>query len=204
LLLGHIGISWSEKYNALPLRWSWRMAARAVLWPYLFIICFLGMVPALIALIPVIALFAGGGQEPSVIGIAAAFASVPLLAGAALWWLFRGDARDKAIRYVLGRHEYGSSDPATWTDDHLQQVGDARSHFQAATFAEAAERLLKEGAYSRAMWAARLATALEDRAEGEALTDQILAHPDVEKGVRQVRKKPYAWPEVFGEVPPEG
>jgi hypothetical protein len=54
-------------------------------------------------------------------------------------------------------------------------------------------RLLEEGRYSQAMWAARLATALEDRAEGESLTDEVLNHPEVVAGLERVRRDPGSW-----------
>ena len=57
--------------------------------------------------------------------------------------------------------------------------------------------LLDQGRYSRAMWAARLAAALEDAAAGEALTDMVLKHPDVAAAVGEVRRDPRRWSELM-------
>jgi hypothetical protein len=112
-----------------------------------------------------------------------------------LRWMDRGVSD---IRYLLGRHKFGSSDPATWTRELLVDVQSPRQLFGTRTYAEAVPHLLKRGAYSQAMWAARLTCALEGRREGEALTRSILHDPGARAALERVRSDPERWAEVMG------
>ena len=114
-----------------------------------------------------------------------------------LWLLNESDRRTRAVRQLLGRHCYGSSDPATWQRQHFAETPDPRALYGTATYAEAVPELLKRGEYSRAMWAARLTAALEDPYVGEELTDAVLADPGVQEALRVVRAFPSRWHEAM-------
>src|SRR5262249_27694290 len=115
--------------------------------------------------------------------------------GLGLLWLT--DQRTRNIRRVLGPHDLGSSDPATWTADRLENVGTPGQMYGADTFVQAAERLLAENDYSEAMWAARYAVALEDRAAGERITDTILKNKGVSRALKVVKLNPRRWVDVM-------
>jgi hypothetical protein len=90
------------------------------------------------------------------IGLGAA--GIVLLAGMALstWSMWWTDRRNKNIRYVLGRHEGGSSDPASWTEELLDTVSPPLELFKTKTYGGAVAGLVAAGKFSQAMWAARL------------------------------------------------
>lgn len=85
--------------------------------------------------------------------------------------------RDQRIRRLLGRHEMGSSDPATWLPAAISQLQAPQQLFGAGSFALAAKSLLGVGEVCRAMWAARLSALTEDWRAANDLTDEILRHP---------------------------
>jgi hypothetical protein len=121
-----------------------------------------------------------------------------LLAGAigsVLAWFV--DQRARRIRRVLGRHELGSSDPALWHPEVIEGAGVAPGMFGASRYAEAAPRLLAAGEFSRAMFAARLCAAVEERTRGEELTDQILADPRVREALARVGPRGENWAEAM-------
>src|SRR5262245_58653188 len=89
--------------------------------------------------------------------------------------LWLTDRRTRRIRRVLGRHQYGSSDPGMWTRDLLSGVFSPQEMFGKESFSSAVPTLLEKGDYQSAMWAARLGVALEDRATAERLTDEVLS-----------------------------
>jgi hypothetical protein len=106
------------------------------------------------------------------------------------------DRHNHAIRCVLGPHEFGSSDPATWTRDLLKCVAGPQS-YGAQSYTAAVPLLLDTGEFARAMWTARLAVALENRAEGEQLTDSVLRNAQVQQALKAVRRDPFAWSRVM-------
>src|SRR5262249_46810928 len=108
------------------------------------------------------------------------------------------DARDKKIRLVLGAVTIGNCDPANFTEDTLRQMaGNPSMIYDVPSYARAAEKMLKQGSYAQAMWAARLCVAVEDAGEGEALTDQILADPKVAQAIEEVRRDSRSWSELM-------
>jgi hypothetical protein len=107
------------------------------------------------------------------------------------------DRRNKDIRYVLGQHGAGSSDPATWKPDMLSRMSSPQQLYGTLTFAEAAAQSLQQGHLARAMWAARLCAALEDRREGERLTDEVLDHPDVRSALVHLKRNPAEWNSIM-------
>ncbi|MBM4071234.1 MAG: hypothetical protein FJ271_20205 [Planctomycetes bacterium] len=131
--------------------------------------------------------------------------AILLLAGLGLAvWAFvasRDDPRHRSIRLLLGLHEWGSSDPATWSKKILKDVVDPQEAFGAPSFAIRARKSLKKKRWAEAMWAARLATALEDEDEGEAITDEILDDPDVSDRLYTVARDPAARKQEFGKGP---
>ena len=106
--------------------------------------------------------------------------------------------RQRDIRSVLGFHSLGSSDPATWVDEDLARMKDAKSLFGTTTYAEAAPKLLEAKAWSAAMWAARLTAAKENPTSGEQLTEEVLNHPGTQEALTRVRRDRKCWPEAMG------
>ncbi len=108
--------------------------------------------------------------------------------------------RDRDLRLVLGRHIWGTSDPATWHKRLLKMVLHPRQSFGVDSFAQLAQIKFQEGKWAEAMWAARLCVALEHRQFGEDMTDEILYHPKVQRRLQRVRKNPKGeWEKAFGQ-----
>ncbi len=137
-------------------------------------------------------------------GVAGAALAGSVAAAVAGFWLTRrprDERRHRAIRLLLGFHEWGSSDPATWADELTEAVDDAKTATGCESFAAAAKRDTAAGKWAEAMWAARLCVAVDDPAAGEALTDAILAVPAVAERLRRVQRKPATRAEEFGDGP---
>jgi hypothetical protein len=130
------------------------------------------------------------------LGLDFLIAALPLLGLAAtllivLRWT---DARNKAIRRVLGANTIGNCDPANLPADVLEKMaGDPRVSHGAETLAEAARGYFRSRSFARAMWAARVGVVLEDRAEGESLTDMILHDPEVIAAIEEVCRDAQCW-----------
>jgi len=90
------------------------------------------------------------------------------------YWLFATDMRTKAIRDILGNHDFGSSDPATWTNEFLKLLRSSEEVCGEASDSAAAEHFLKEGQFREAMWHARVTVVFEDEKRGENLTDRVI------------------------------
>jgi hypothetical protein len=114
----------------------------------------------------------------------------------------RGDRRERDIRLGLGRHTWGSSDPAYWHPDLLADVVAPSEPFDVKSFAVLARRFLKAHEWCHAMWAARLCTALEDEEKGESLTTEILEHDEIAKKLAKARSDPARRDAAFGEPTP--
>lgn len=190
-----------QNYQAFPIRWSGALVARTFLKS---LSGFLGLMAVLFTVIGV-AMFFGKTAQAGWI----AFLGIGLLLGAlafGLWWLLGTiDRRDRDIRVVLGYHQMGASDPAHWPEEMQRQINPPADHLGVESFADAVGPCLTLGDFNQAMWYARACVALEDAAEGEALTDRILRHPLVEVGLQEFRKKQKTWNEVMlpaGYVPP--
>jgi hypothetical protein len=174
-----------------PIRMTFGLVARAILRRWLYGFFFLSIIFLLASLDmnnrgrPALSVFSGVCFGVSQFG---------------LWLLKYLDRRNTAIRYVLGRHEYGSSDPVSWKSRHFEYPPDAFVLYGTQTFADAVPILLKQRELSRAMWAARLSTALEDEEEGETLTDEVLSAPGVFDAVVRVQENPRAWREEMVEA----
>jgi hypothetical protein len=111
-------------------------------------------------------------------------------------------SRDRDIRLVLGRHAWGSSDPATWDEDLQARIVDPNEKLGVESFSQLAEDFIGKGKWTEAMWAARLCVAAEDATMGEKLTDEILGHPKVIERLKHLRRHPEEQTDTFGKTPP--
>jgi hypothetical protein len=185
------------QYRFVPIRWSAGLVFRAFLRRW----CYVPMVAAII-----MGCFTYEAWK-EMDGDSFATYSVVTASLAALgplgWWLLAvTDRRTKAIRRVLGPHEVGSSDPATWPSGMLAAVDDPKTFCGTSTYAEGVAAQLKANSPVKAMWAARLSTALEDRHEGERLTDEVLSQPGMDEALERVRKDPGEWESLMAR--PDG
>ena len=98
--------------------------------------------------------------------------------------------RHKNIRYLLGQHAWGNSDPATWSSRLCNLIRDPRGISAADSFADMARQSIKAEEWAQAMWAARLCCAVENRSAGERLTTAILSFPQVQVLLTKVRAHP--------------
>ena len=105
------------------------------------------------------------------------------------------DRRTKDIRRLLGKHQYGTSDPAIWDQSLLANLKSPNILFGTLRFSSAVMPLLKEGRLSSAMWAARLAVALESKTCGEKLTNDVFADVQVKIALHKIRRHPSCWKE---------
>jgi hypothetical protein len=179
-----------EQYRMIPIRWSLELTLRTFLGRWVWGLGVIGIILGII----------GIAERQSLAGVifipGGIFAvGVAILAGVLLRM---SDRRNQAIRRVLGALTIGSADPATFTDKYLHQMdANTKLLYGTDTYAEAVEKLLEEGEYAQAMWAARMTVALEDAREGEALTDLILADRHVIAAIEKVRQDPQCWERVM-------
>jgi hypothetical protein len=185
---------WSGKtYRQIPIRWSVALLVRSFLRPWHFWLIVVGGFLLLWG-----AIQAAGDKKP------VDFLTIPLmlssgtllLASSAIlhFALAATDRRTDNVRRILGPHQLGSCDPAL-----MQQPmkPDPREVYGTDCYADAVPGLLDAGRYSRAMWAARLSTAWEDRAFGEELSDQVLRHPGMSEALEVLRRDLNCWAELM-------
>lgn len=189
-----------NQYRAIPITWSFGLMARTFLGRWSWGI---GGIGALLLLFAVIEF-----TERRTLGLEFLLGAIPLfgLAITSLVGLHWTDARNKAIRRVLGANTIGNSDPAHLPIDVLEPMaGEPRAAHGTDTFAEAVHNYFRQRSFARAMWAARVCVALEDRAEGESLTSMILHDAEVIAAIEEVRQDAQRWqPLMFaGAAPPE-
>jgi len=156
-----------NQFQMVPIRWSWDLVLKAFLqrWRWLLVI---------LAFVFCIPIFQAKDNREWMGGVIVVLFCTFLLVGINFllgWW----DKRHRELRRVLGPHQLGTSDPATWPEDLLAKIEppNGMSHLQAARAA------LQQGDFRNAMWDARFAVAREDRIRAEELTNEILADPDV-------------------------
>jgi hypothetical protein len=184
-----------NQYRAIPIKWSFDLMARTFLGRWAWGLGGVGALLLVFAFIDIL-------NERSM-GLGFLLAAVPLLGLAIV--LFVGlrwtDARNKAIRRVLGGNTIGNCDPAHLPGDVLEKIaGEPRLAHGADTFADAAHAYFRRRCYARALWTARVCAALEDWADGEALTDMILEDPEVIAAIEEVRRNAQRWgPLLFAE-----
>jgi hypothetical protein len=120
------------------------------------------------------------------------------------FWLTRlpaDEKRHRDIRLLLGFHEWGSSDPATWSEELVAEVVAPKAAFGVKSFAALAKKEREAGRWGEAMWAARLCVAVEDEVNGQELTDAILGEPEVVERLGPVRKRPDTRDKKLGPAP---
>lgn len=187
---GMVGIEyWS--YDQIPIRWSFALLIRVALRRWIFVALAVGIGCLFNSQL--------GRPAPQSVFVALAVACGILVGlGILGWcWMAVSESRVRRIRRVLGSHRRGSSDPATWTEEDLREVVGPQEAYGSPTFADAVLPLLVAGQLSKAMWAARLTVAKEDRRRGERLTSQVLKHPEVRKALAKVEENPTVWSSVM-------
>lgn len=124
----------------------------------------------------------------------AAVGTAMLVLFVSVWiWLFVGDLRNRTIRQVLGRGEFGSSDPITWPMSIRSSIRSPSAIFGTPTYASAVPGLLDRNCYSQAILAARLEAAIGDQITGEHMTDLVLNDPRVKAALATVKRAPERW-----------
>lgn len=118
-----------------------------------------------------------------------------LAAAGALLMIWLTDQPRRNICRILGPAEDLGGDPATWTDERLDDFGAARQRFGTATFAEAVPRLLATREYAWAMLAARFSLVRDPAGTGAAITatELVLQSPEVRQALALVRANPTTW-----------
>jgi hypothetical protein len=99
---------------------------------------------------------------------------------------------------VLGRHEFGSSDPALWKPEVLGAVRTLEKLFNTQDAPEAVRREVAGKQYARAMLGARLAVA-HGHPQGELLTDEILEEAHIRDHLPELRRSPWRREEFLGD-----
>lgn len=196
-----IALGDSATYQQMPIRWSLSLLFGAFARRWFGIIGFAGGMMLFVAAFGWWDYFTK--DDPAKVASGLALASwltsiglVFLLAGLALLWLMKQfDRRHVNIRYVLGCHAFGSSDPVHWPSTLLETLPGPQAIFNAPSYAQAVEEALNLGDWTGAMWAARLCTALENASNGEALTDRVLSHTHVQAALAAVKLNVQLWSE---------
>jgi hypothetical protein len=179
-----------NQYRRVPIRWTGGVVGRTFLrgWRWGFLV--VGLLVGFVGVVDI-------RKTSGIVCLAVGFLLLCVFALlTALVTLV--EQRQNNIRRVLGPHVLGSCDPAALVGETLEAfAGNPRMQYGADSYALAVPELLREGRYSQAMWAARLAAALEDRAEGESLTDEVLNHHEVVNALDRVRRDPGSWAQVM-------
>jgi len=191
----------TDKYEAIPLRWSDQLVRHVLFRRWLVGLIVLGLF--LLLLLGLVTLWPPKGnaarewaaEKP----ILSWLAPCLVAAGIAGQRLLRPRARrERDIRRILGPHALGSSDPASWVDEDLARMPKAQALFGTEAYAEAVPKLLAAGAWTGAMWASRLTAALENRSTGEELTESVLRHPGVQEALARFRRDAACWQAAMG------
>jgi hypothetical protein len=188
----------------VPLRWKGRLVARALLRPWLFLATGIGawMVATLLFVLGYAYTHPKPWRRPTNPGFYAVLGIASLLPVGLLGLraTSAGDRRNRDIRLLMGRHAFGSSDPALWRPDVLR-AANPEPLIGSSDIAGTAERELRQGHFPRAMLAARLLVAHGDP-RGEPLTARILADPRVVDRLERIRKQPWRIAELVPEARP--
>jgi hypothetical protein len=182
--------NWQQGYcEKVPLRGSFRLLMSALLRPWAKFLSYIGIGIAVVFIILFFLSFFLGSEE--IIGTA-----ILMVISWASFLLFfipyrlmvRSSRRKKDIRLLLGRHPFGSSDPAMWPVSAVQNIRPAEL-YHTRTFLDAARSAAEAGDIENAMWAARLA-ACAGEPGAEEFTDRILKHDRVSAMLVELRKTP--------------
>lgn len=190
-----------DKYQAIPLRWSDDAVQHVFLRRWLAGIAVLGVF--MIIMVAFVTLSPPTGDAarewavttPILTVVAPCLVVVGIVG---LQFLRPRARRERDTRRLLGLHVLGTSDPVSWSDEDRAQVPSAKTMFGSQTYAAAVPKLLDAGAWSGAMWAARLSAAFEDSASGRELTDTVLQHAGTQEALARFRRDPKCWRDVMG------
>jgi hypothetical protein len=190
-----------DNYQAIPLRWSDRLVRHILLRRWSAGSAGLGVfIMLLLAMVTLWPPTGDAAREWSVTKpILMLVAPCLVIAGLVGLLLLRPlGRRERDIRRVLGLHDLGTSDPASWVYEDLAKIRKAKDLFGTMSFAEAVPKLLAAGAWTGAMWAARFATAVESDSSGEELTDNVLEHPGTQEALARFRRDAKCWTAAMG------
>lgn len=176
------------RFECVPIRLTGKLFARALFWRLL--------PPGFLVSLLLILMATVGENIPDqiriLLGVAGGILALALIG--LLITVHRMDVHERRIRYGLGRHEAGSSDPAMWIGEKRANLVPPKQKHGANTDAEAVRALLQRGEFADALWAARACAALDGR---EDLTDEVLNNPEVRKSVAQVIRNPPEWKKLM-------
>lgn len=175
-----------NNYRRIPLKWSGAMIFRAFLRRWLLGISYIGCI------LTFIGFFIPDSDRWGFLGCGLAIVA---FSGGGLFLLYISDEKTRNIRRLLGKHNHGSSDPASWHSYLLTNLKTSKELFGTNDFSSAVITLLKDGKLSSAMWAARLSTGLENKTVGEKLTNEILADGAVKIALHRIKRNPSHWRE---------
>jgi hypothetical protein len=181
----NIGIATDSSFTVYPIRLSGILILKSFLRRWLYVFFVGGLFAAFVGsrvddhLRQVVLISAGG----LLILVSVVFAA----------WLKLSESRTRRIRRLLGRHRHGSSDPATWTNAELACVSESQQLFGFPNYEAAVYSLLETELFSKAMWAARLAIAKENRWRGEFLTNEILWSNGARRCLLRAEENPKEW-----------
>jgi hypothetical protein len=185
-----------------PIRRSSVLLLRAMLRPYLMGI----FAVSILALMALAAILIFGTQNKKIlenivlfwlIFVAVAFTFVLSLALSI--WLNKCNKHSRDIRLLLGPHELGSSDPATWPEEILEKFESEITYLRGDKI-QLAKTALREGKFSEAMLAARFALGKGDKL-GEQVTDLLLHDTRVRDALDEIRKKPWRRFDILKDTP---
>jgi hypothetical protein len=169
-LYGATAAPFGRQYRVVPIRWSLSLVLRVYLRYWMVLPMAAGVAAAFVLTLG----WAVTGTLEGFVALFIAGWAVALTCGLGYFVLWQTDGRTRRIRRLLGGHNFGTSDPATLAREVLAGVVPAQEIFGVDSFSSAVPALLEKGDSRTALWAARLAAALEDRATAERLTDQVL------------------------------
>jgi hypothetical protein len=191
----HIFNRSGNTYHQIPIKMSFGLVAQAFLRRFAIAILIAAFIPAIFLILSV----TDPRQKMTLFDQIALSVVTTSMIGGGILILVGLHYHDRAvtdIRYLLGRHNLGTSDPATWMRNIREAMPPPGVLFGTSRYADAVNPLLENGEFSRAMWAARLTLALEDSALGQELTERVLSYPGVREAIEEIRAKPKRWEEV--------
>lgn len=181
-----------------PIRWSMTLILNALVRPYLL--------AAAIGIPIVLSLYAFASWEEIRRG-RFEFASLGIPAGIAvgaavlLVLLGRLDRKSRDIRLIIGPHEAGSSDPATWSPalaaDTLEKIRIGGESVDE----ESVREMMRQGRPARAMWLARIAAG-NGEPWGKNMTEEFLQDSTIAAILFTIRKAPWLREQAFSEAYP--
>lgn len=145
-----------ERYQSFPLRWTFRLFAKAMLngWGSMLLLL-AGAATALFSFASLTMERPFVRTDAIFLGVLAAATACGLMAKV-LWYVM--DRRDTRIRNILGPHQFGSSDPYDWPDEIAQAMESSILEQHASTsLVDVAEKAMNRDQDELAMMCVRLA-----------------------------------------------